>query len=446
MNPPDARPAFRAGWADALLRGFVAFLAMAGLGQVLALAVWALGGTGRSFGAFARVGWLYVGAFHHVAVRMEARVAFGTALEAPSGTERASVSVGVAVLAATALALWLLFRAGRGVADRAGGGVLPRMGHGAKVAPAYAAAMFVPSLVVTARMHVENAVVTADVRASLDPWQALVLPLLLAALAGAAGGLRSALEDRPGELRREAAVAEGGWRMFVTALGLAYGGLLAAGVVQPDEPVALLTPSSARYYQEAFARPKVGALILAHHVGLAPNEAVWTLVPAMGACDGVWGDERADLLCYGRFPTGARLLPRGVFPLVDTAGLELGRTPAGYWLFLLAPAAATVLGGRHAAERAGAGGGGGALAGALAGIVFAALVAVAALVSVVTVRYEVEGWFAGRVLAGPNLVAAPLLALAWGVVGGGLGGLSAGRGPTGRPSGSGSRSGGTPPR
>lgn len=419
MTPSDVRPALRAGWADALGRGFVAFLAMAGLGQALALAVWALGGTGRSLGAFARIGWLYFGAFHHVAVELQGTVAFGT----PGPGEPASFSVGVALLAATGLALWLLFRAGRSVAAGAGGGVLARVLHGAKVAPPYAAPAWVLAFLVSARIRVDNAFVTADLRASLDAWQALAFPLVLAALAGSAGGLRSALEDRPEGLRRAGAVLGGGWRMFAVALTLAYGGLFVAGVVQPDEPVALLTPSSARYYQETFDRPRLGALVLAHHVGLSPNEAVWALVPAMGGCDAVWGEERTDVLCYGRFPNGIRLLPRGVFPLVDLGRVDLGRAPAAYLLFLLVPAAASVLGGRHAADRARTSGRGAVTVGVLAGVVYAALVAIAALLSLVAVRYEL-GSSEGRLLVGPSLVTGPLLALVWGVAGGTLGAAS----------------------
>ena len=421
MTVPGLRPVLRAGWPDALKRGFLAFVVMAGLGQVLALGVWALAGTGRSFGAFARIGWLYVGAFHHVALELEGPVAIGA-----SRAEAGRFSVGVAFLAATGLALWLLFRAARAVADRAGGGTAGRILHGAMVAPAYAVPPFALALLVTARVHVDSALLVADLRASLDPWQALTFPFALAALAGAAGGFRSALDARPSELRLAGAAWEGGWRMFGLGLALAYGGLFVAGVVQPDEPVALLTPSSARYHQEAFARPKVGALILAHHVGLAPNEAVWTLVPAMGGCDAFRGGERIDFLCYRRFPRGIRLLPPGTFPLVDLGNIGFGSAPAGYLSFLVVPAAASALGGRLAAARVGTKGREALLAGALAGAVFAALVSLAAILSVVTVRSEVTGRLVGTVLLGPDLVTGPLLALAWGVLGGAAGAASSG--------------------
>ncbi|HZD18331.1 MAG TPA: hypothetical protein VE669_09345 [Actinomycetota bacterium] len=442
MNLRDVRPALGAGWPDALRRGFIAFAVMAGLGQALALAVWALAGSGRSLATFARIGWLYVGAFHHVAIELEGSVTFG-----PTGSpEPGSLALGVALLAATWLAVWLLFRAGCAVADRAGGGTAARTLHGAKIAPAYASPMLVLAVLVSARIRVDTALVGADVRAALDPWQALVIPMVLAMLVGAAGGFGSALAARPGEQRLAAAAAAGGWRMFSLGLLLSFGGLFVAGVVQPDEVVALVTPSSARYYQEAFDRPEVGTLVLTHHVGLAPNEAVWTLVPAMGGCDGIWGDDRVDVLCYGRFPTSLRLLRPGSFPPIDVGGLDVGRAPAGYFLFLLVPAAASAFGGRRAAESLQAGRRRAVLAGVLAGGVFAALVTGAALLSVVTVRSEVAGSETARWLVGPNVLGALLGALVWGTVGGAAGAATVRPAATAPGTKPGPGPGGTPPR
>ncbi|MGZ8612829.1 MAG: hypothetical protein ACXWX0_11245, partial [Actinomycetota bacterium] len=105
---------------------------------------------------------------------------------------------------------------------------------------------------------------------------------------------------------------------------------------------------------------------------------------------------------------------------------------------LLAPALATVLGGRRAARRLGSAGTAGAIAGASAGVVFAALVAVAALLAGVSVDYGAafgEGASGGSVVVGPGGVAGALLALAWGTAGGALGGWTAGRGVRTRSSG-----------
>ena len=147
--------------------------------------------------------------------------------------------------------------------------------------------------------------------------------------------------------------------MFGVGLVLAYAGLFVAGAVQPDEAVAALTPSTARYYQAVFDRPGWGAVILAHHLALSPNEAVWALVPSSGACDVVAGGPNVDVLCYGRFPHGLESIVQPLsnsVPVPRGPDLDLGRAPAGYFLFLLVPALATAFGGRAAAVRAGLGG------------------------------------------------------------------------------------------
>ena len=213
---------------------------------------------------------------------------------------------------------------------------------GARVALGYAPpVVLIASLVAFERPVRIGSFVTAGVRLSIAPWQALAFPLVIAAAASAAGGLWSWADasDRVAAVRMRAALG-GGWWMLLVGLGLSYAGLLVAGVVQPDEPVALATPSTAHYYATVFERPGLGAVILGHHLLLVPNEALWTLVPASGACDVVRGGERADLLCYGSFPS-----------VSEGGGISFGSAPAGYLLFLLVPAIATVFGGRYAGLR-----------------------------------------------------------------------------------------------
>ncbi len=416
MTRARVRPVLAAGWRDALRRGSLAFLAIAALGQALAIGAWAIGIGDLSLVGTARLGWLYFGAFHHVAIESRGPIAIGVETGEP-----AELSLGVALLAVTGVAAWLLFRAGRDVANRSGGETLARVLHGAKVAPAYALPALPLALLLQADLAVDLGPLGAEQRLSLSPWQAFLFPFAVAGVAGAAGGLRSALEHDRSRARLLGAATDGGWWMLLVSLALAYAGLLAAGVVQPDAPVALATPASARYYQEALASPEVGALVLVHHLGLAPNEAVWTLVPAMGACDGVWGTERVDFLCYRRFPTSVDLLPPRVFPLLDVADVGFGKAPVAYLLFLLVPAAASVFGGRRAAKRLGEGGWRSSMAGALAGVVFAALVAAMATISLVTVSYRVGTAPPGRLIVGPDVPAGAVLALGWGVVGGAAG-------------------------
>jgi hypothetical protein len=429
---PALRPALRAGRTSALARGFVAFVAVAAIGQALALAVWAVSDTGASLGTFARIGWMYVGAFHHVAIELDV-----PNLEVPAaaaGPGATGVSVGVALLSITAIAVWLLFRAGRDVAEGVGGGTVSRVVRGASVAPSYAIPLLVAALVVEVRTPFRfGSFATGAVHVSLSTWQALAYPLAIAAAAGAAGGLRSALDAAPRPTTVHAAVA-GGWRMLWLGGALSIAGLFVAGVVQPDGPAALLTPSTARYLRAVFERPVAGVVALGHHAALAPNEAVWTLVPAMGACDGVRGSVDGDVLCYLRFPTSvgtaAQPVAGGESVVVPLGGATYGTAPPPYFLFLAVPAAATVLGGLRAAERLGARGRSAALAGAAAGAVFAALVAVVSVASSVTVGYGAAfgaDAAAGWLIAGPDPLAGSALALAWGVAGGAAGAAARGR-------------------
>jgi hypothetical protein len=431
VNPAEGRSRFAAARAGWLVHGFVAFLVVAAVGQAIALLVWAVGDTGASMSAFARIGWMYVGAFHHVAIELEVPdVELATA---GAGPEATSLSIGVALLSVTALACWLLFRTGRAAADRAGGATGRRVPRGAAVAIAYALPILLLSLVIEVETPLRlGGFASGDLRVSLVPWQALVLPLAIAATAGGAGGLRSGLHDRRGEapIDRVDAAVVGGWRMLVLGCALSLGGLFLAGVVQPDGPAALLTPSTARYLDAVFDRPGPGVLLLGHHVAVAPNEAIWTLVPAMGGCVGVRGSASADLLCYQRFPTNVVTapvpIPGGTLPL-PIGGAAFGPAPAPYLAFLLVPAVATVLGGRRAATRRRATGREAVAVGAAAGIVFAALVAAAAALSTVTVAYGAafaDDAAAGRVVVGPAVWSGALLALAWGTIGGSIGGAT----------------------
>jgi len=409
---------------------------VAAIGQALAFAVWMVADTGASLGAFARFGWIYVGAFHHVAIELDVPdLDVSAAGSAPGST---SLSIGVALLAVTAVAVWLLWRAGRAVVDGAGGGAGVRMVRGASVSLPYALLAFLAAVLVRVRTPLDvGAFASGELEVSLTAWQAFAFPLAIGAVAGAAGGLSSALEHRGSEnafLDTVDSAVAGGWRMFALGLVLSLGALFVAGVVQPDEPVALLTPSTSRYVRGVFDRPEVGLVVLGHHVAAAPNEAIWTLVPAMGGCDGVRGSASAEFLCYWRFPTsvGTTVQPlsggRGV--PVPHGGATFGTAPGGYFVFLLVPAVATVLGGRRAAERQRRAGRSAFATGAAAGVTYALLVAATALLSTITVGYGAafgrdasEGWIA----LGPNVVTGTLLALVWGVAGGVAGAVWAGR-------------------
>ena len=422
MSDGPAGKASRGSWRFAIRRGFVAFAIVLGFGEALAAAVWLLGGTGLSLGGALALGWLEVGAFHHVAVRLEIRD-----LVTPAASS-ITVTIGVALLAATTAAVWLLVRAGRAVADAARGSALVRAARGATIAIGYALPFAALAPLVDVETARPSAAAASGVfRLSLVWWQALAFPLVLAATAGALGGLRSALDaiadtDRRRE-RIEAAVAAAG-HMLVASFALVVAALFVGGVVQPAGPLALATPTTARYLRATFDRPSVGVLLLGHHLALAPAEAAWVLVPAMGGCDRVWGSVDADILCYGRFPVS---VGSTLTPISSTEAIRLplgesrfGRAPSGYLLFLLVPAIATILGGRRAARDATTDREA-MVAAALAGVAFAVAVVIVCLLSQLTIGYRssvagdvTSGWL----LVGPDPVSALGLGLGWGVAGG----------------------------
>jgi len=428
---PEARSPFAAGWGTAARHAALSFAVVTAVGEAAAIAVYAVGRTSVSLVTYLKIGWFYVAAFHRVPIRLSGTgldVAALTGGAASSGSVHAGVAV--APLAITGLALWLLWRGGRAVAEAAGGGALARTLHGLKVAPIYAAPVFVLSLLVRVEGPVPiGSLVSGTLELSAAPVQALVLPLLLAAAAGAAGGLFGA--EPEGRARFVRGAAAGGWWMLVFGLAFSYAGLFLAGIVRPDGPEALLTPSTGRYYQAVFDRPGTGAVLLAHHVAVAPNEAAWVLVPAMGGCTGAYpaGGDPEPFLCYWRFPLELAI-PAQVTSATDTAApppqTRFGVASWPYFLFLLVPAVATILGGRRAAREGGCASAREAVfLGAAAGAVFAVLVVGGSWLSSVSLSGSADFGdaldAAGRVRVGPGLVGGWLVALVWGSVGGALG-------------------------
>ena len=415
---PDAY----SGWPRSLLRGFLIFLLIAGIGIVAAVTTLVLAAPGVSIGGALRVGALYLGPFHHVALVFEGDLAVDSSTlpgaNVPGGGS-ATVELGVALLAVTGLAVWLLFRAGRRSAfgDRAGVRALT----GSRVALGYAPAVLLVALLVRFEEPVElGSFVTGGVRISLSAWQAFVFPFAIAALAAASGGVWSwaspALDPSAARAR---AVLGGGWRIFLLALALSYVGLFVSGIAQPDEAVALATPSTARYIDTVFERPGPGSALFAHHLALSPNEAIWAFVPAAGACDVIRGSERSDVLCYGRFPSfGA-----------SGGDVAFGKAPPGYLAFLLVPAIATIVGGRWAGSVSGRSGATPVAVGVAAGVVFALLMLGAIVASSITLTYGADADAArrgGHLWIGPDPVIGTLVALAWGVIGGAIGGATSG--------------------
>jgi len=413
------------GWATGLAWGGLAFVVMAALGQAVAFAVNLARAPGVSAGTAAKLGWLYFGWFHHAAVTTRLTSVEGARAGGEAGL---TADVGLAMMLGTFLAIAILYKGGRAVADGARGGGVARVLHGMKVAPAYAIPPFVVSGLVSIDVPIpRNALVAGSLQMPSWGLSWFVLPLLIAAAAGAAGGLRSGryeLVSHDPWGRRAAGAIAGGLRMFVLALVLSFAGLLVLAAVRPG---------ATRTYFETVSGPPTDqtTMNIAHHVLLLPNQSMWVLVPAMGGCDGLsGGGVSANFLCYSKVPRTVSVSPEGLISDTPVVRADFGKAPSGYFLFLLVPALSVVLGGRYAARKRARLRWEAVGVGAASGVVFAVLVTLGSWLASVSAGLSSSA--AGipantSVLIGPAVGAAGFLALVWGVVGGGLGGWLGGR-------------------
>src|SRR4029453_14619420 len=177
------------GWGTGLARGGLAFVVMAALGQAGAFAANLPRAPGESAGTASKLGWLYFGWFHHAAVTTRV-----TSVEGGRGGGETGLTAGrgAAVIVGTFLAIAILYKGGRAVADRARGSGVARVLHGMKVAPAYA----IPAFVVSGLLSIDipiprNRLVVGSLQMPSSNLSWFVLPLLIAAAAGGAGGPRA---------------------------------------------------------------------------------------------------------------------------------------------------------------------------------------------------------------------------------------------------------------
>lgn len=371
--------------ATALARGALTFVWVALAGQAIAFAEYAATGLYRPW-SWAKIGLLYLLSF------------CGVAFEASGGALGSAPSrVRIVLMLGTALVVWLSFRAGRATAGTAAPQDVRRAAlWGAAPALTFALLAGIGSLLVTLRFP-DNGI------ERLHPiaWEAFVLPLVLVAAAGAAGGMAATIGDRP---TRASEFVAGGWRMFAAALLLAFAGVLALAALEPG-----VTSGYARGLDHMGAG---GAVLFGHHLLLAPNQSLDVLAPSMGGATELRvQDEVTRLTVRGLEPSEAL----GLFTEWGSDGLDL---PPAYLAFLVVPLVATLMGGRRAGgsvsdgrERA--------LRGVGAGLVFGTLVAAGALMATVTVSSP-GGW-SGRL--GPAMPSTALLGFAWGVIGGVAGAL-----------------------
>jgi len=432
--PPPIVDNVLRGWSTALARGLIAFVVMAGLGQAAAFVVYFVSDQPGSVGTFAKLGWFYFDSFHHIALSASVpNISIPDTGGLLPGGASVRAHLGLALMLGTFLAIWLLYGAGKAVADRATGGGVARVFHGLKVAPVYALPCLVLSLLVKVNVTVPpGTFASGSVEVKSSAVQSFLIPFLIAAAAGAAGGVRSGryefLSRGPWGRRVSGALA-GGLRMLALGIVLSFVGLLVLGVVHPDATKA---------YFRTVSQPPVDetVLIIGHHVLVLPNQSMWVLVPAMGGCDGVYGSGGSrTFLCYWKYPRQVSVSTSGgpqgsVLSGLPQVRTEFGTAPTGYFLFLLVPALSVLLGGRYAVRKRASFRYEAVAVGAAAGVVFGVLVAVASWFASLSAGVSgniagVSSNFSARI--GPDVVIGGLIALVWGIVGGGVGGWWAGR-------------------
>ena len=154
--PPIVDDVIR-GWSTALVRGLMAFVVMAALGQAAAFVIYFVSDQPGSVGTFARLGWFYFDWFHHIAVSASVpNISIPDTGGLLPGGASIRAHLGLALMLGTFLAIWLLYGAGKAVADRAEGSGLARILHGLKVAPVYALPCLLVSLLVKLEISVPS--------------------------------------------------------------------------------------------------------------------------------------------------------------------------------------------------------------------------------------------------------------------------------------------------
>ena len=395
--PVDTRPT--ALILGGLRRGaLLVFLPVFAAGQAIAWLTYA------ASGLFQPWSWFKIGLAQTLA---SVRVPFEAA-----GAEGASLQIAIGAL--TVVVLVLGFRAGREQARGLEGRPTTAARAGTLIGFGFAIPMFAAALPVTLDLPLFD---IEGLRPVL--WLAFAIPLAVGAATGAAGGLDAAadrLEHGSTWTARAYASARGGALAFWWGTLFAFVGFLVVAAASPGP-----TGAYARFVTE---NGGIGPATVLEHAALVPNQSVLVLSTAMGATTTLsLGDEPAVEVRL----SGVRAVePVGAF-LTAYTGAASDRASFPRWFagFLLIPAVATISGGRSA----GLGGGGVSercVRGALAGVVYAVLCAIAAWAATLVVP-AVARLTGASLRLGPSVAVTFALALVWGVVGGALGGSLAPR-------------------
>jgi hypothetical protein len=387
---PPAGPGASGGAARvvgvAAAGGSLSFLALLLVGQVAAWILHAVAGT------LGFVGWVNVGVLAALAsVRGE--------IEATGQTAGAGPGLRFVPLLLTIGFLWLVVRAGRRAAARAGG-LRPLAAIGLAAA---GAAVPVAIAAVVAASLVSVSVPELGMTVTSDPLSAGVWAGLLTAAAATTGASFALVPDAiPTRLVRGA----------IGGVGLALGVLVVVVLV-----VATLEPGVTRAYVDGLRRlGGAGAGLFGAHVVALPAQSALLLAPSAGTCVDVVADDPALRLCsWALIPTGA---------LGDA--LLGGRVALSPWFWL---ASAVPILAAAAAGRVGASG----LGGRRALAVGTATGALCGAFAVFAAWFVTPRWFVPAPVPLPTVVVQARLAgmtvawIAWGLAGGVLGGWLAGR-------------------
>ena len=433
---PSAGVALSSGWVRAIGHAVLIFVVLALIAEIVVFLLYIAAEDPRpSATVFAKAGGGIFYSFNHAGMVFEVPRATIPPGLIP-GTAGAQVPASLAVrftavlpiLLGTVLLVWLLLRAGRDLGREAGPAapLWVRVVNGAKVAVPYAILCFGVAWLV------RFSIPTPQGQVTIHPSYiaALLWPLGLGLLFGALGGLRSGGEEQwainPWWQRARGALSGAGW---MVALGLlfSFAGLLVLAVVKPS--------ATADYFQGIFEGGAVSGISgIVATLMIVPNMAAFILFPAMNTCltasaHVVGPSFNFCVLSWTQFPREVD----GAGGVVPTGALP--NPPIAYYLFVLAPLLAVILGGMLAARRGRAqtrqeavalGATAGFLFG-LGGLLVIILSALSAHGTVTAAQAAQTQSFRASLRFGPDLFPGFLIAMAWGVVGGAIGGLIEGR-------------------
>jgi hypothetical protein len=347
----------------------------------------------------------------------------------PLGSFR--ISATFALMLGLATAGYLLYRVGIRVAERGAASSWLAGIHGLQIALVYGLGMFVLGLFAGVDLSLQELAPARESGEGIFLRPSLMgsfgMPFLVAFFAAGAGALRGKVSPASYSARMVLAAVSGGWRAAWLAVALSSVGFLIVAALHPDATRAFLELIPGGGLSRALVvvgillvLPNLGTGIAAASMGGSINATSFTAL----------GDTCA-LISYMSFPSGMSEFS-GVGPPPDCGiPVDLGTAPLPYFLFLLVPLAATIVGGRLAAQGAGSVG---ARAGAVAGLTIALPYALWLWVLALIARagYSADaGFFDLHIWFGPGLVSTVLVALLWGAAGGAIGGALGARNASG---------------